>query len=82
MPAAYVKEVIERLKRRRRAEGKGKGVGEGEGEESKVQEEECPICLETAEDAVITPCAHVACRECLLMAWRQTGQGGPCPVCR
>ncbi|KAH7302007.1 hypothetical protein KP509_23G052300 [Ceratopteris richardii] len=42
---------------------------------------ECPICLEAAEDAVLTPCAHCMCRECLLASWA-SGAGGLCPICR
>ncbi|KAF7837509.1 DNA repair protein RAD5B [Senna tora] len=42
---------------------------------------ECPICMESADDPVFTPCAHRMCRECLLSSWR-TPVGGPCPLCR
>lgn len=42
---------------------------------------ECPICLEAFEDAVLTPCAHRLCRECLLGSWK-TPTSGLCPVCR
>lgn len=42
---------------------------------------ECPICLEAFEDAVLTPCAHRLCRECLLASWR-SHTSGLCPVCR
>lgn len=42
---------------------------------------ECPICLEVFEDAVLTPCAHRLCRECLLSSWRNASSG-LCPVCR
>ncbi|XP_073155307.1 DNA repair protein RAD5B [Henckelia pumila] len=42
---------------------------------------ECPICLESADDPVLTPCAHRMCRECLLSSWR-TPVGGLCPICR
>ncbi|XP_040377121.1 DNA repair protein RAD5A isoform X3 [Oryza brachyantha] len=42
-------------------------------------EGECPICLEAFEDAVLTPCAHRLCRECLLSSWRST-TAGLCPV--
>ncbi|KAF3456838.1 hypothetical protein FNV43_RR01492 [Rhamnella rubrinervis] len=42
---------------------------------------ECPICLESADDPVLTPCAHRMCRECLLSSWR-TPMAGPCPICR
>ncbi|GFZ12847.1 DNA/RNA helicase protein [Actinidia rufa] len=47
----------------------------------KGEEGECPICLEAFEDAVLTPCAHRLCRECLLASWR-THTSGLCPVCR
>nr|DAD19846.1 TPA_asm: hypothetical protein HUJ06_021309 [Nelumbo nucifera] len=42
---------------------------------------ECPICLEYADDPVLTPCAHRMCRECLLSSWR-TPSNGLCPICR
>ncbi|XP_052208103.1 DNA repair protein RAD5B [Diospyros lotus] len=42
---------------------------------------ECPICLESADDPVFTPCAHRMCRECLLSSWR-TPSAGLCPICR
>jgi len=51
--------------------------------------EECPVCLCEMEDPVVTPCAHIMCRECLLSALNFTkasaggGAGtGMCPVCR
>ncbi|XP_076960860.1 DNA repair protein RAD5A-like [Bidens hawaiensis] len=47
----------------------------------KGEEGECPICLEAFEDAVMTPCAHRLCRECLLSSWRNSNSG-LCPVCR
>lgn len=47
----------------------------------KGEEGECPICLEAFEDAVLTPCAHRLCRECLLASWRSPASG-ICPVCR
>ncbi|KAK6926667.1 hypothetical protein RJ641_008386 [Dillenia turbinata] len=47
----------------------------------KGEEGECPICLEAYEDAVLTPCAHRLCRECLLASWRNA-MSGFCPVCR
>ncbi|KAF8392233.1 hypothetical protein HHK36_022575 [Tetracentron sinense] len=42
---------------------------------------ECPICLESADDPVLTPCAHLMCRECILSSWR-TSSSGMCPICR
>lgn len=47
----------------------------------KGEQGECPICLEAFEDAVLTPCAHRLCRECLLSSWRNPASG-LCPVCR
>jgi DNA repair protein RAD5 len=47
----------------------------------KGEQGECPICLEAFEDAVLTPCAHRLCRECLLASWRNS-RSGLCPVCR
>ncbi|KAE9600570.1 putative DNA helicase chromatin remodeling SNF2 family [Lupinus albus] len=47
----------------------------------KGEQGECPICLEAFEDAVLTPCAHRLCRECLLASWRNS-TSGLCPVCR
>lgn len=47
----------------------------------KGEQGECPICLEACEDAVLTPCAHRLCRECLLASWRSPASGF-CPVCR
>ncbi|KAL8136747.1 hypothetical protein V2J09_002748 [Rumex salicifolius] len=47
----------------------------------KGEQGECPICLEAFEDAVLTPCAHRLCRECLLASWRNHASG-LCPVCR
>ncbi|KAF2300729.1 hypothetical protein GH714_015396 [Hevea brasiliensis] len=47
----------------------------------KGEQGECPICLEAFEDAVLTPCAHRLCRECLLASWRNPSSG-LCPVCR
>ena len=47
----------------------------------KGEQGECPICLEAFEDAVLTPCAHRLCRECLLASWRNAASG-LCPVCR
>ncbi|CAH8334779.1 unnamed protein product [Eruca vesicaria subsp. sativa] len=42
---------------------------------------ECPICLESADDPILTPCAHKMCRECLLTSWRSTSCG-LLPICR
>ncbi|KAK6776466.1 hypothetical protein RDI58_027467 [Solanum bulbocastanum] len=71
----------------------GKETGEGKDVPSRAyiqevveelrngEQGECPICLEAFEDAVLTPCAHRLCRECLLASWRNSNSG-LCPVCR
>ena len=51
------------------------------GELQKNEKTECPICLEAVEDAVLTPCAHCLCRECLLASWSGSSSGA-CPICR
>ncbi|KAI3991417.1 hypothetical protein MKX01_006716 [Papaver californicum] len=38
------------------------GIHNGENTES-------PICLESSDDPVLTPCAHRMCRECLFTSW-------------
>ena len=50
---AYIESVIEQVKQ-------GSDTGEMM---------ECPICLEPCEDPILTPCAHHACRECILGYW-------------
>lgn len=32
-----------------------------------VEDEECPICFDNFTNAVITPCAHIFCNDCLGM---------------
>ncbi|KAG9136076.1 hypothetical protein Leryth_003700 [Lithospermum erythrorhizon] len=47
----------------------------------KGENSECPICMESPDDPVLTPCAHKMCRECLLTSWRSPAMGY-CPICR
>lgn len=42
---------------------------------------ECPICYESSDDPILTPCAHRMCRECLLSCLGSS-QSGLCPICR
>jgi hypothetical protein len=46
-----------------------------------LSNQECPLCLDVPEDAVMTPCAHFLCYECLLQSTRFS-QERSCPVCR
>ncbi|CAL8469222.1 g8763 [Coccomyxa elongata] len=47
---------------------------------------ECPICWDTAQDAIVTACAHGPfCRECILSSLQHQGGDqaeGTCPLCR
>ena len=54
----------------------GEGGGDGEGGAP-----ECAICLESVDDGVSTPCAHIFCRECITDALRKSS-GTLCPSCR
>ncbi|KAI8340055.1 SNF2 family N-terminal domain-containing protein [Chlamydoabsidia padenii] len=51
-----------------------------------LQTAECPICMDTADDArIIAGCGHILCRECLSAYISSGGNyGGPktCPQCR
>ena len=35
-----------------------------------IEASECPVCLDVPEEAVLTACAHVMCRACLLNAMK------------
>ncbi|KAG9157481.1 hypothetical protein Leryth_010319 [Lithospermum erythrorhizon] len=41
---------------------------------------DCPICITTPSDAVITSCAHIFCRVCILTTLRKSKES--CPLCR
>ncbi|EGO03554.1 hypothetical protein SERLA73DRAFT_69411 [Serpula lacrymans var. lacrymans S7.3] len=59
-----------------------------------IDDEECPVCMDVFTDAVITPCAHTFCRECLLNVLntphvqdmddpnKYKADEKPCPSCR
>jgi SNF2 family DNA or RNA helicase len=32
-------------------------------------DDECPICFDIRKDAVITPCTHIFCHECISKEW-------------
>eukprot|EP00965_Chrysotila_dentata_P245449 6206561-Pleurochrysis_carterae.AAC.2 len=63
-------------------DGDGEPVEEQDGGDgSKFDEdsrEECPVCLEPPEDAVVTSCGHTFCRECAL-ALLAHARLAPCP---
>ncbi|CAI5741891.1 unnamed protein product [Hyaloperonospora brassicae] len=49
--------------------------------EDDLDSQECPICLDPPRDAVLTPCAHVLCDQCLRDSLANDPEDG-CPVCR
>ncbi|EPQ53423.1 hypothetical protein GLOTRDRAFT_139677 [Gloeophyllum trabeum ATCC 11539] len=67
---------------------------EKESADATVDDEECPVCLDAMVDPVLTPCAHVFCRECIINVLNQPhvddqnndirykADERPCPSCR
>ncbi|GMF34135.1 unnamed protein product [Phytophthora lilii] len=49
--------------------------------EDGLESQECPICLDPPQHAVLTPCAHVLCDQCLRDSLANDPDNG-CPVCR
>ncbi|RLN78962.1 hypothetical protein BBJ28_00011788 [Nothophytophthora sp. Chile5] len=49
--------------------------------EDGLESQECPICLDPPQKAVLTPCAHVLCDECLRESLANDPESS-CPVCR
>ncbi|KAG2975207.1 hypothetical protein PC121_g23463 [Phytophthora cactorum] len=49
--------------------------------EDGLDSQECPICLDPPQNAVLTPCAHVLCDQCLRDSLANDPDNG-CPVCR
>lgn len=49
--------------------------------EGGLDSQECPICLDTPDNGVLTMCAHVFCERCLQESLANDPENG-CPVCR
>ncbi|KFU94994.1 Helicase-like transcription factor, partial [Chaetura pelagica] len=49
---------------------------------SSGSDEECAVCLESLTLPVITRCAHVFCKPCLLEVIRSEQPNAKCPLCR
>ncbi|CAH0484480.1 unnamed protein product [Peronospora farinosa] len=49
--------------------------------EDGLEAHECPICLDPPRNAVLTPCAHILCVQCLRESLLNDPENG-CPVCR
>eukprot|EP00245_Coleochaete_scutata_P006158 TRINITY_DN20346_c0_g1_i1.p1 TRINITY_DN20346_c0_g1~~TRINITY_DN20346_c0_g1_i1.p1 ORF type:complete len:234 (-),score=41.40 TRINITY_DN20346_c0_g1_i1:655-1356(-) len=60
--------------------GNGSGAGVGAGPEG--GNFECNICLDLAQDPVITLCGHLFCWPCLYRWLQQSANCKECPVCK
>ncbi|KAL9844579.1 LOW QUALITY PROTEIN: helicase-like transcription factor [Geothlypis trichas] len=49
---------------------------------SSGSDEECTVCLESLTLPVITHCAHVFCKACIVEVLRNEEVGSKCPLCR
>ncbi|KAI0288456.1 hypothetical protein BC826DRAFT_884626, partial [Russula brevipes] len=49
-----------------------------------ISARECPICLETLRDTVVTPCGHLTCEPCIKKHIRVSpgSYQSTCPTCR
>ncbi|KLO17670.1 hypothetical protein SCHPADRAFT_900413 [Schizopora paradoxa] len=57
-----------------------------------IENEECPVCFDNMTDAVVTPCMHFFCRDCLMNVLAtphaadpdqaMKANERPCPACR
>jgi len=45
-------------------------------------DEECSICLESLENAVVTPCGHLFCKGCIERHISSDSLNKSCPICR
>ena len=49
--------------------------------DSSAEADECPVCLDPIDDAVLTSCLHTFCRECILHVFGEAKRAA-CPLCR
>ncbi|KAA1473050.1 hypothetical protein DENSPDRAFT_219273 [Dentipellis sp. KUC8613] len=87
------KEFVDRMKYKLREAALQRMAAEKESEDATV-EDECPICFDNFTDAIVTPCTHVFCRECIGNVLnmphvedvndqrKYRAHERPCPTCR
>ncbi|RDB16047.1 putative ATP-dependent helicase C23E6.02 [Hypsizygus marmoreus] len=87
-------EFVSKMKEKFKTAAIERMKAEKESADAVVDDEECPICFDALTDAVITPCTHIFCRDCLVdvlntpiaMAADEPAKfkanERPCPACR
>ncbi|KAK7471064.1 hypothetical protein VKT23_002480 [Stygiomarasmius scandens] len=87
-------EFVDKMKEKLRLaalERMAENGNDNEASDEKSGDDECPICFDVFTDAVVTPCGHVFCRDCLLDVFNTPLAAGndqleaderPCPTCR
>ncbi|KAF9465092.1 SNF2 family N-terminal domain-containing protein [Collybia nuda] len=87
-------DFVSKMKARFKAAALQRMEAEKESADAVVEDEECPICFDALTDAVITPCTHTFCRDCLVGVLNTPfntapdeptkfkGHERPCPSCR
>ncbi|KDR76486.1 hypothetical protein GALMADRAFT_246858 [Galerina marginata CBS 339.88] len=85
-------EFVIKLKEKFLQDARTRMEAEKESANASIEEEDCPICYDAMTDAVVTGCAHIFCRECIIDFLHQPLPDGgdhgckpdqrPCPVCR
>ena len=48
----------------------------------KIEEQNCPICLDSIDVPTVTKCGHLFCGECIKNALEMSRMGKRCPCCR
>ncbi|KAL5521625.1 hypothetical protein ACEPAF_2373 [Sanghuangporus sanghuang] len=86
------REFVDRLKKKLRDIALERMAAEKKSVDAGV-DEECPVCFGVLTDAIVTPCMHIFCRECIHAYLATPAAPGPdegnlkadertCPVCR
>ncbi|TFY75227.1 hypothetical protein EWM64_g8785 [Hericium alpestre] len=87
-------EFVARMKYKLREAALQRMEAEKESKDATVEPDECPICFDTFTDAIVTPCTHIFCKECILNVLhlphvedandqhKYKAHERPCPTCR
>ncbi|KAF4616900.1 hypothetical protein D9613_008762 [Agrocybe pediades] len=80
MKARFLQDVRDRMEREKLSA------------DATIEEDDCPICFDAMTNPVVTSCAHIFCRECIVGVINQPtndetqadckADQRPCPVCR